>query len=415
MNVTFLTFLFVSLRLAYSSDILSFDVLKNKKILVVGGSGRVGGSVTTQLLKHGSQVVVGGTRYASFTKSKRRWSVVFPGLDVESVQFRSVNREDTESIACVLDENRIDLVVHAAGPFQGKTKAQNGVLEACLNKNVPYIDVCDDNCTSTAAKTRYSKQVTIPCIVSAGCSPGVSSLMAKQLVAKTLKSNPKLMPADLSVNFSCFTAGSGGAGATLLVTTFLILAEKALIIVNGRRQEVNAMEKYSKVHFGDVMGNKHVAHLNILETASIHDILGVGNSQSFFGTAPGFWNALLGAMSKLPSSLLANEGIMRKLSIFSIQVVRFVENFTGATHAMRCDVFCEKEPDLRASTIYAHENLEPCVGECIVAFACAVLSEIVPPGIWFPEEAIAAGEDIAAVLSIASVGACTSLAMVPVR
>jgi NAD(P)-dependent dehydrogenase (short-subunit alcohol dehydrogenase family) len=407
MNISFLTFLFVSLPLAYSFDIISFDVLKNKNVLVVGGSGRVGGSVTTQLLKHGAQVIVGGTRSASFTESKRRWSVVVPGLDVESVQFRSLNREDTASIACVLDENRVDLVVHTAGPFQGKVKAQNGVLEACLNKNVPYIDVCDDYCTATAAKTKYSEQARVPCIVSTGCWPGVSSLMAKQLVSKVLQSNPTLTPADLSVNFSFFTAGSGGAGVTLLVATFLILAEKALIVVNGRRREVNAMEQYSNVHFGDIVGTKEVAHLNLLETASVHDTLGVGNTQSLFGTAPKFWNALLGAMAKLPSSLLANEEIMRKLSIFSIPVVRLVDYFAGATNAMRCDVFCEKIPELRASAIYAHENLEPCVGECVVAFVCAVLSEMVPPGIWFPEEAIAAGEDIAAVLSRASVGAHT--------
>lgn len=32
---------------------------------------------------------------------------------------------------------------------------------------------------------------------------------------------------------------SGGAGITLLVATFLILAEKALVVQNGRRREVN--------------------------------------------------------------------------------------------------------------------------------------------------------------------------------
>ena len=31
---------------------------------------------------------------------------------------------------------------------------------------------------------------------------------------------------------------SGGAGVTLLVATFLILAEKALILKNGRRMDV---------------------------------------------------------------------------------------------------------------------------------------------------------------------------------
>jgi len=73
--------------------------------------------------------------------------------------------------------------------------------------------------------------------------PGVSSLMAKQLMRKVLKEVPSLKPEDLSVDFSFFTAGSGGAGVTLLVATFLILAEEALTIVNGRRRPVKVRPK----------------------------------------------------------------------------------------------------------------------------------------------------------------------------
>jgi hypothetical protein len=211
----------------------------------------------------------------------------------------------------------------------------------------------------------------------------------------------------LSVRFSFFTAGSGGAGVTLLVATFLILAEEALTVVNGRRKPVPAMREYSTVDFGDIVGNKQVAPLNLLETASVHDVLGVGNTKSLFGTAPDFWNALLGLMAKLPPSLLANEDIMTKLAIFSLPIVRLVDYFAGATNAMRCDVTSDKEPELQATALYAHENLEPCVGECVAAFCAAVLSGRVKPGIWLPEEAIEGGADAAAVLNLASVGAHT--------
>lgn len=372
----------------------------------------VGGSVTTQLVQHGSNVVVGGTNRDNFLKTQKRWIDLFPAKSeqLEDVQFVSLDRENVASAEKVLLEP-FDLVVHTAGPFQGKVGTINGILEACLKSSVPYIDVCDDYCTATATKTRFAamaKERNVPCIVSTGCWPGVSSLMAKQLVAATLKSYPQLKPADLKVDFSFFTAGSGGAGVTLLVATFLILAEKALTVVNGRRIPVEAMADYSTVNFGHIIGNRDVAHLNLLETASVHAVLGVGSTTSRFGTAPNFWNYLLGFMAKLPTDVLANEELMRKLSIFSIPIVRVVDFFAGATNAMRCDVTCAKEPNLRATAIYGHENLEPCVGECVAAFACAVLSGAVPPGIWFPEEAIAAGSDAAAVLSLASVGAHTT-------
>jgi hypothetical protein len=110
-------------------------------------------------------------------------------------------------------------------------------------------------------------------------------------------------------------------------------------------------------------------------------------------------------MAQLPPSLLANEELMSKLAVFSLPIVRLVDSFAGATNAMRCDV---SSPGVRATAIYAHENLEPCVGECVAAFCAALLSkDVVPPGVWFPEEAISGGADAAAVLKLASVGAHT--------
>ena len=61
---------------------------------------------------------------------------------------------------------------------------------------------------------------------------------------------------------------------------------------------------------------------------------------------------------------------------------------------------------IRLSCI-AHENLEPCVGECVVGFCAALLGDKVSSGIWFPEEAIVSQEDTAAVLGLAGVGAHT--------
>lgn len=428
----------LSIRLTNTRPI-SFDVLRDQRILVVGGSGRVGGSVVTQLVQHGANVTVGGTRRTNFEISQQRWMRLFPDIDgikaLGKVNFVELNREQSLTIPLLQkqENNRdepiklYDLVVHTAGPFQGKVTTPNGVLLASVEASIPYIDVCDDYCTASAAKTEYcsmAQENNVPCIVSTGCWPGVSSLMAKQLVALAIEAFPEVTPSDLSIRFAFFTAGSGGAGVTLLVATFLILAEKALTIVRGRRRLVNAMETYSTVNFGRIVGSRDVAPLNLLETASIHDTLGVGSTQSLFGTAPNFWNALLGFMAKLPADLLANEDIMRKLSVFSLPVVRVVDYFAGATNAMRCDVtYCsqsenqinergDSQPSFasswQATAIYAHDNLEPCVGECVAAFCCAILSGRVPAGVWFPEEAIVTAADAGAVLNLASVGAHTT-------
>ncbi len=315
--------------LSAKTSTIDFDVLENKRILVVGGSGRVGGSVVTQLLKRGAKVTVGGTRAESYYASKLRWLELFPSIDTARIEFTKVDRESRDSISSVLKSKEFDLVVHTAGPFQGKVARPNGVIDASVANGVPYVDVCDDYCTASAAKTKYQKKAQdsqVPCIISTGCwvsfayflckfafqndpypcnnvlhhfqQPGVSSLMAKQLTKKVLKSDKSLRPEDVTVDFGFFTAGtwllavdasiftfnpdsihcifflfitlgSGGAGSTLLVATFLILAEEALTIIDGRRKPVKAMKEYSLVNFGPIVGEKPIAHLNLLETASV--------------------------------------------------------------------------------------------------------------------------------------------------
>lgn len=380
----------------------------------------MGGSCVNRFIEQGAQtVVVGGTNVDRFSEAKARWIQQKPALAdaLQRISFAKVDKETTSSMLSVLNlAPAFDLVVHTAGPFQGKVGVPNGVLEACIQTGTPYIDVCDDYCTARAAKTKFdtlAKEANVPCIISTGCWPGVSSLMAKQLVVSMLRYNPKIQPSDIEVNFRFFTAGSGGAGVTLLVATFLILAEGALTIVNGRRKSIAPMTEYSTHNFGDIIGNKAVAHLNLLETASIHDTMGVGSSQSLFGTAPPIWNWLLGVMARtVPSNILANEQLMLNLSIFSLPIVRLVDIIAGATNAMRVDVLGpadEQGERPRMTAIYGHENLEPCVGQCVVAFASAVLSGIVKPGVSFPEEGIQAGDDITTVLDMASVGAHTLL------
>lgn len=308
-----------------------------------------------------------------------------------------------------------------------------------MTKKIPYyIDVCDDYQTAIATRNKYSLQAinyNIPCIISTGCWPGVSSLMAKVLIETILtqqqqdNNNKKnITSKDLQVDFSFFTAGSGGAGLTLLVATFLILSERALTYINHIPVLIQPMKQYHSQYFGNIVQNKDISHLNLLETSSIYNKYNISNITSYFGTAPNFWNTLLGGMVQIiPSDILANEVLMKQLSIFSLPIVRLVDYFAGATNAMRVDVSImnydnhqdnnhdnnnqrqqQQQKQLVGTAIYAHENLEPCVGECVIAFCCAILSskKIVKPGIWFPEEAIPI-QYVSNVLELASINAHT--------
>lgn len=157
-----------------ASSSISLSNLADKRILVVGGSGRVGGSVVCQLTQQGALVTVGGTSKDSFLSSQGRWKRLFPSIEqnLDEITFSKVDRENASSLESILETNNFDLVIHTAGPFQGKVKTPNGIIEACVKSATPYIDVCDDYCTARAAKSKYASiavENNTPCIVSTGC------------------------------------------------------------------------------------------------------------------------------------------------------------------------------------------------------------------------------------------------------
>lgn len=57
----------------------------------------------------------------------------------------------------------------------------------------------------------------------------------------------------------------------------------------------------------------------------------------------------------------------------------------GSTNAMRV-VGTAKDDGREAVALYAHEDLETCVGVAIAAFAAQLLFGRVAPGVYYPEE-----------------------------
>jgi hypothetical protein len=127
-------------------------------------------------------------------------------------------------------------VIHAAGPFQRRPRCD--VLEAAIAAGVPYLDVCDDTDYSQRAKALSAKAAAagLPAITSAGIYPGVSNVMAAHLIAIGRKEYTAdwqyaSSPGEAGVQpkrllFSYYTAGTGGAGPTILETTLLLAGEE---------------------------------------------------------------------------------------------------------------------------------------------------------------------------------------------
>ncbi|KAI5334722.1 hypothetical protein L3X38_024855 [Prunus dulcis] len=347
---------------------------RNSRVLVLGGTGRVGGSTAIALSKlcPDLQILVGG-------RNREKGANMVATLGGNS-EFSEVNIDNVKSLEAALKD--VDLVVHAAGPFQQAEKCT--VLEAALQTKTAYVDVCDDTAYSLRAKSFNSRALAanVPAITTGGIYPGVSNVMAAELV-RAARSESKGKPERL--RFYYYTAGTGGAGPTILATSFLLLGEEVVAFNKGEKIKLKPYSGMLTIDFGKGIGKKDVYLLNLPEVRSTHEVLGVPTVSARFGTSPFFWNWGMAAMtSLLPAELLRDRSKVQQMVDLFDPVVRRVDSIAGERVSMRVDLECS---DGRNTVgIFSHKRLSVSVGNATAAFVLAILEGSTEPGVWFPEE-----------------------------
>ncbi|KAK9999257.1 hypothetical protein SO802_018860 [Lithocarpus litseifolius] len=350
------------------------DKSRNARVLVLGGTGRVGGSTATALSKlcPDLQIIIAG-------RNREKGASMVATLGGRS-EFAEVNIDNVKSLEAALGD--VDLVVHTAGPFQQAEKCT--VLEAAIHTKTAYIDVCDDTTYACRAKSFKTKAVAanIPAITTAGIYPGVSNVMAAELV-RASRSESKGEPERL--RFYYYTAGSGGAGPTILATSFLLLGEEVVAYNKGETIKLKPYSGMLNIDFGKGIGKRDVYLLNLPEVRSAREVLGVPTVSARFGTAPFFWNWAMEAMtSLLPAEFLRDRSKVQELVQLFDPVVRSVDKVAGERVSMRVDLECSDGRNTVA--MFSHRRLSVSVGAATAAFAIAVLEGSTQPGVWFPEE-----------------------------
>ncbi|KAL7199340.1 hypothetical protein ACSBR2_021600 [Camellia fascicularis] len=350
------------------------EKVRNSRVLILGGTGRVGGSTATALsaLCPDLRIVVGGRN-----KEKGATRVAQLGKNSE---FAEVNIDDMESLEATLHD--ADLVVHTAGPFQQAERCT--VLEAAIKTKTAYVDVCDDTTYAWRAKSYMSKALAanIPAITTGGIYPGVSNVMAAELV-RAARSESKGEPERL--RFSYYTAGTGGAGPTILATSFLLLGEEVVAYSKGEKIKLKPYTGMLNIDFGKGIGKRDVYLLNLPEVRSAHEVLRVPTVSARFGTAPFFWNWGMEVMTNLlPGEFLRDRSKVQNLVEQFDPVVRAVDGIAGERVSMRVDLECADGRNTLA--LFSHKRLSVSVGTATAAFALAILEGSTQPGVWFPEE-----------------------------
>jgi saccharopine dehydrogenase-like NADP-dependent oxidoreductase len=370
-----------------------------KKVVFVGGTGRVGAASAAALVANDpsvAKVVLAGRSDAAAAEAMER----HPSLRGVA-EFAKLNLADASSVASAIAG--ADLVVHSAGPFQGGGD-KCAVMDAAIAAGVPYLDVCDDADYARSAKSRHANALAagVPCITTAGVYPGVSNVMAADMIAANRLAGGDKDAEVEYVLYSYFCAGSGGVGDTILATSYMLCGEDVESWENGKVVRSRPATQRKVVDFGKKCGKREVFMYNLPETRSAREVFGAETVKTRFGTSPGVWNLAMAVMSAVvPKEALLNRETASTLAKLTAPLVRLVDKIVGERTAMRVDV--KLKNGKLAGGIFNHPKLKEAVGNGTAAFASAILRGETKPGVWYPEEPEAVA-DRAALLAAASQG-----------
>ncbi|XP_068660798.1 uncharacterized protein [Aristolochia californica] len=305
----------------------------NSRVLILGGTGRVGGSTALALSKlcPDLQILVGGRNRAKGTSLVSTIS--------KNSEFVEISIDDKEKLEATL--KNVDLVVHTAGPFQREEKCT--VLEAAIATKTAYIDVCDDTMYAANAKSYHSKAIAanVPAITTSGIYPGVSNVMAAELVQFAKNEN---LGEPERLRFFYYTAGTGGAGPTILATSFLLLGEDVIAYNKGEKIKLKPYSGALNIDFGKGIGKRDVYLLNFPEVSSAHKVLGVPTVSARFGTAPFFWNwGMVAVANFVPEEFLRDKSKVQQLVQILDPLVRAFDGIAGERVSLRvmwCGLIC---------------------------------------------------------------------------
>ncbi|NJK68796.1 MAG: NAD-dependent epimerase/dehydratase family protein [Microcoleus sp. CSU_2_2] len=342
------------------------------RVLIVGGRGRIGSNVAQDLLTHTD---------AEITVTGRDSEGTVPGeLLPERSRYLALDLADSAALRKAVSSS--NLVVHCAGPFHYRDA---GVLKTCIEEGVNYTDVSDSRSfTRRALECREAaKNAGVTAIVNTGIFPGISNSMVRRDVEQ-------LDEAD-RIHLSYVVGGSGGAGVTVMRTTFLGLQTPFEVWEDGKWQEVKPYSDRETIEFPEPYGKTGVYWFDMPEAISLPESFPVKTVITKFGTFPDLYNHLTWFVAKYwPASWLKNNVVIEFLSYVSYGMTSVTNNFSGVGVAVRSQVTGIKngKPAKVCSTAL-HENAAAATGIGTGSIAQLMLEgKIDRPGVWAVEQAL---------------------------
>lgn len=296
-----------------------------KQVLIIGGCGRIGSSIARDVLAHTEDIEV------TITGRHSHLGTVLAEQMGSRVRFLELELADREAVKQAIAPAH--LVLHSAGPFHYR---DTNVLQQCIEQGVNYADVSDERTfTQKALSFQDAAQAAgVTAVVNTGVFPGISNSMVRQGI-ETLDT------AD-SVQLSYVVAGSGGAGVTVMRTTFIGLQHPFPAWLDGTWKTVKPYTARETLEF-PAYGKASVYWYDMPEAITLQQTFPVNNIITKFGVVPDFYNHATWSMAHLlPSAVLQSRATVEFLSNVSYSMTSVTDRFSGTGVAMRCDIRGQK-------------------------------------------------------------------------
>lgn len=340
----------------------------SQKVLILGGRGRIGGSVAQDLASYTD---------AEITVTGRS------GVEALSKGFKYLAIDLADEAGLKQAISGCDLVVHTAGPFYYRDAR---VLKICIDQGVNYVDV-SDNRAFTLRALEYdeaAKAAGVTAVINTGIFPGVSNSMVRQGVEQ--------LDAVERIHLSYVVGGSGGAGVTVMRTTFLGLQNPFEVWVDGKWVPVKPYTGRETIEFPSPYGKTGVYWFDMPEALTLVDSFPQAKTViTKFGTAPDLYNHLTWIVANLwPQSWIKNSNVVEFLSQVSYRMTSVSDNFSGTGVAVRSEVNGTKagQPTTYCSTVvHPSAAIATGIGTGLVA-ELLLNGQIKQPGVWPPEQVL---------------------------
>lgn len=342
------------------------------QVLILGGCGRIGRAVAQDIVNYTqAQITITSRTAAGIAVSDRLGA---------QVKFLALDLADAEKLRNAIAKS--NLVIDCAGPFHYR---DTNVLNLCIEHGVNYLDVSDHPFFTLKALAHKSaaQSAGVTAIVNTGIFPGISNSMVRQCVEQ--------LDQPERIHLSYLVSGSGGAGVTVMRTTFLGLQHEFKAWIDGKWQQVKPYSDRELVQFPPPYGEAHVYWFDMPEAFTLPDSFPVKTVITKFGSRPNFYNHLTWiAAHWFPKPLIQNRDTIEFLAQVSYKMTNFTNRFSGIGVAIRSQVTGRKNGQEAAyySTL-VHENAAIASGIGTGSIAQLLLSgKLKKPGVWSVEQVV---------------------------